>query len=77
MTPYVDIASMPEDRRIDLIGHRAVVHKESVAFVVEDDEKADRYIAKLRDKYPTIQVNSRGAGPVKGTIYVKVGPRTD
>ena len=50
MTKFADVGGpdgLPEDKRIDLIGHRVVDHHEQVGFIVEDDEKADRYVAKL------------------------------
>lgn len=70
--PYLDLASLPEDEHISLIGHRAVDHKETVAFIVEDDFKADRYIRKLKNKYPLIRVVERF--PIESSIGVKVGP---
>jgi hypothetical protein len=73
--PYVDIASLDEDKRIDLIGHRAMDHKEVVAFVTDADPgKANRYIRKLQAKFPTIRILDRFPGPVPNTVTVKVGP---
>jgi hypothetical protein len=75
MTVYRDAADLPEDVRIDLIGKHASSGKR-VAFVVEDDEKADRYMRKLKEKFPNLKEIERGNGPVEGVIYVKVGPVT-
>ena len=77
MAKYADLGDMEEDRRIALIGHRAVDHRESVAFVVEDFTKADRYMKKLKDKFPLIEEVERGKGPTKNTVYVKVRRRAD
>lgn len=75
MTKFVDIADWDEDKRIDIIGHRAMDHLEKVAFVTDDDKgKAERYIRKLEERFPGIRVIERGNGPVEGTVYVKVGP---
>jgi hypothetical protein len=74
MPQFADIADLPEDRRIELIGHRAVDHNETVGFIVEDNKKADRYIDKLKAKHPNIRLIYRGPGPVPDTILVKVGP---
>ena len=76
MTVYSDIADRDEDERIDIIAHHAIQHPQVVGFVVETDEKADRYIRKLQEKYPAIQILSRGSLPDKGTVMVmvKVGP---
>lgn len=76
MTKYADIADFDEDKRIDIIGHRAIDHLEKVAFIVESDvpDKAERYIRKLKEKFPTIRIIERGKGPIANTEYVKVGP---
>lgn len=74
---YQDLFDLSEDQRIDLIGHMVVDHKQTNAFVVEDDAKADRYIKKLVAKFPGVEVVGRGKGPIAGTVYVKVGPRAD
>ena len=59
-TRYADLHDLHEDKRIDLIGHRTIDHEEIVGFVVDDDKKADRYIEKLKEKFPTIEVVDRG-----------------
>jgi predicted DNA repair protein MutK len=69
---FADIAGLPEDDRIDIIGHNAVTHKKVVGFIVEDDAKADRYLQKLTAKFPGIQVIYRGSW--RNTVLVKVGP---
>ena len=75
MQAYKDIADLPEDERIAIIGDRAVKQQLRVGFFVEDDgEKADRYVRKLRQRFPGIQVFSQVPGPVAGTIIVSVGP---
>ena len=72
---YKDIANTPEDDRIDTIGRTVMEQKLSVAFIVDSElGKADRYIEKLRKRFPGIVVIGRGDGPVTGTVYVKVGP---
>jgi len=73
---YADLGGpqgLPEDQRIDLIGHRVVDHHEQVAFMVEDDAKADRYVKKLLEKFPGVTVKQRGPGPA-GTIAVILVP---
>lgn len=44
-----------------------------VGVVVEDREKADRYIKKLNDKFPQIRVIDVGPGLTKGTILIRLG----
>lgn len=74
MTVYADLFGLPERDRIDAIG-KAASQGALVGFIVEDDEKADRYIAKLTEKYKRIRVVDRMAGPVPNTVLVRVGPR--
>ncbi len=75
MTIFADIADREEDDRIDIIGHRAIAHQETVGFLVEaDGKKADRYIEKLRKKFPTIRIIDKSRGPTTGTELVRVGP---
>lgn len=71
MQGYADLADLSEDTRIQLIGEQAKLGKR-VGFVVDNDEKADRYIAKLLVAFPGIEVASRNRGPVYGTILVAV-----
>jgi hypothetical protein len=75
--PYADLYNLEEDKRIDLIGHRATDHKEVVGFMVdrdgEDRSKGDRYIAKLKAKFPMLTVMWRGDGPVDGVETIKIG----
>ena len=80
MPPFKDVADHPEDVRIKMIGEKAMNERLIVGFIVDDEKcpiygsKADRYIAKLKEKFPNIAVMGRGKGPVKDTEWVKVGP---
>lgn len=69
---FADLADLPEEERIAIIGKSAESGKR-VAFVVDDNAKADRYIRKLLLDF-NVRVLERGSGPVKNTVYVKVGP---
>lgn len=72
MKGYADLASLPEDARIELIGKYATEHKnEVVGFAVDDQEKADRYIGKLAAKFPSIRVISQKP-LIAGTILVQI-----
>lgn len=75
--PFADLHNLEEDKRIDLIGHRAADHKKIVGFMVdrdgEDRSKGDRYIAKLKEKFPMLTVMWRGDGPVDAVETIKVG----
>lgn len=74
---FLDLADLPEDKRIEMIGHRAVDHCETVGFMVDIEDgshaKGDRYIEKLTRRFPSISVMFRGDGPVTGVETIKVG----
>ena len=70
MTLFADMADLPEDDRISVIGATAASGK-IVGFIVETDSKADRYIRKLLRGWPSVRVMDRGPGPVAGTIIVR------
>ena len=73
--PYKDIADESEDERIRQIGEKAMQERQIVGFITDAEPgKADRYIAKLMDRFPGIRVIHRGDGPVPETVLVKVGP---
>jgi len=74
-TLYVDIANMEEDSRIDTIGQTVMKHRKTVAFMTDSDPgKAERYIAKLKAKFPGIRIVDFFNGPVPGAVTVKVAP---
>jgi hypothetical protein len=77
---FADIADFDEDDRIERIGKAVMKAPRSsadkpvvVAFVVEDDAKADRYIKKLQKRFPGIRVIDRFPGPVPDTVSVRMG----
>ena len=82
MTGYSDLADLKEDDRIQVIGNAVMQGSRSstekpkmMAFVVEDAEKAQRYVDKLVKAFPSIRIIDTKPGPVKDTIMVRVaGP---
>lgn len=74
MTLYKDIADFEEDDRITMIGNEAMKGK-TVAFVVENRDKALRYAKKLTEKFPEIDIGSAKPGPVIGTLIVKASKK--
>lgn len=76
MPPILDIAHLEEDKRIELIGHRVTDHGERVGFMVDVENgshaKGDRYIQKLKKRFPAITVLSRQDGPVPDVETIKV-----
>ncbi len=71
---FADLGNLDENQRIALIGDAVMCLGKTCGVVVETDEKADRYVKKLTDKFPGIVVVARFHGPVKGTVTVKLGP---
>ena len=72
---FADLADLPEDDRIAIIGKTAE-SGQRVAFVVEDHAKADRYIAKLTKRF-RVSVAKRLDGPVKDTVSIIVTRRSE
>jgi hypothetical protein len=72
MEGYADIADLPEDERITIIGRQA--ERKIVGFFVDDDEKADRYIDKLIQRFKIRVIERVPNLLVKNTVFVKVGP---
>ena len=74
MAQYADLADLPEDERIAIIGRTAESGKR-VAFVVEDDAKANRYMTKLAARFQ-VSVDKKLEGPIKGkTVTIIVTKR--
>lgn len=71
MKGFADLADLPEDRRIAIIGRTAAAGKD-IVFVVDDDVTADRYITKLLAAY-RVRVITRGPGPVTAAVFVRIG----
>lgn len=71
MKGFADLADLPEDDRIRIIGERAE-GGEIVAFIVDDDEKADRYVMKLLAHFK-VNVTQRMPWPgTPGAVLVRV-----
>ena len=73
---YIDAHNLPEDERIKLMGEMAMQGK-VVGFVVEDDDKANRYVRKFRQWFPDLIEEQRGPGPVPNTVFVRIGRRPE
>lgn len=73
---YADLADLSEDDRIAIIARRAAdQHAGIIGVIVDDDEKADRYITKLLEASSQVRIIDRGPGPVKGTVLIRIGPK--
>ncbi len=75
--PYADLAGMQmgEDDRIRVIGTKVTKERVIVSVLVDDEPgKMERYIKKLKDRFPGIRIGAKGKGPTKGAQWFKVAP---
>jgi hypothetical protein len=73
---FADLASLPEDDRIDIIGRTVVEQGKTVAVCIDDQPaKVERYIRKMKERFPTAVVLDQRKGPVAGVVTVKFGPQ--
>lgn len=77
MEGYADLADLPEDQRIAIIGRVVTEQLKTVGFFVDDDEKADRYIEKLTTSFKVRVLERKRDVLVKNTVFVRVGPITN
>ena len=74
---YADLADLPEDDRITIIGEYLVSGKSDgrpVLVAVEDSAKADRYVLKLNRQFPSIVHWRFLDGLVAGTVSIQIFP---
>lgn len=72
---YSDLADLPEDKRIEVIGIAVTVKRETVAVALENEEKKIvRYERKLKSRYPGLLAIERASGLVPNTILLLVSP---
>ncbi len=77
MKAFADLADLPEDDRIRIIGETAD-SGQRVGFFVDNDTKADRYIRKLAKRFPRVVVVERKRDVlVNNTVFVAVNRRPD
>jgi hypothetical protein len=69
---FFDLYELSEDERIRAIAD-TVKKGLQTAFIVDDEPKADRYLAKIR-ALVRVRVIRRGAGPTPGAYTVQIGP---
>ena len=74
MKRYSDLADLPENERIRIIGEAAMAGN-IIGVALEDDaQKIKRYIKKLTKRFPKVRHVSTDPGIVRGTVLVRVGP---
>jgi hypothetical protein len=69
---FADLADLPEDERIRIIGEYATAGNQIAVPVDEEGpdgyEKADRYINKLLIRFPLLELVSKFKGPVANAV---------
>lgn len=75
MPQYIDMNYDEEDERIEAIGKATMQMKKICSFITDDEVgKIERYLKKLKEKFSGIRLISQGKGPIKGTVWAKLGP---
>lgn len=74
MKGYSDLADLPEDERIQIIGESAMAGNIIGIAIDDDDRKVRRYLKKLLKRFPGIRHIDTIPGIVPGTVIVRVGP---
>lgn len=71
---FADVADLPEDDRIRLIGEYCQKNPGKLVGVVTDAEpgKLDRYVAKLTARFPKVREVDRFDGPTAGSVTARV-----
>jgi len=77
MKGYSDLADLPEDERIRIIGERAEAGNTVAVVLEDDDDKVARYIEKITTRFSKVRHISTSTGIVPGTVTVNVGPLTN
>lgn len=75
MKAYADIADLPEDDRITILGTMAE-QGQIVGFFVDTEVMADRYLRKLTKRF-RVELVDRSADVVKNTVFVKIRRKPD
>lgn len=74
MRGYADLASLPEDERIRIIGEHAAAGN-LVGVPIEDEPaKVARYIRKVTERYPTVRHVDTCPGIVPNTVTIRFSP---
>lgn len=72
---YADLADLPEDQRIQVIGE-FILRTGKTTVVCTDDlpGKPERYVRKILNKFPTLSIGKTFKGPTPGCVAIQVGP---
>lgn len=77
MKGYADLASLPEDKRIELIAKTVADDQQTVAvFLEKDAKKIARYERKLHARRPGLLVIERLPGLTPATVALRIKPKS-
>lgn len=78
-TPYVDMYTVPEDERIEMIGSMAADKVVGVMLEKNEPAKIARYINKVTARYPKVRhISTTDVPDTKNIIMmVRFGPKAD
>ena len=74
---YADLADLPEDERIQIIGFHTMKGNIVAIAIDDDDEKVARYIEKITTRFPKLRHIDTLPGLVPDTVMVRIGPKAD
>lgn len=79
MGRYIDLHSHDEDCRIRQIGLTVMENPgKEIAFVTDSDQgKLERYIAKIQEWFPLVEVVSKHNGPGPRMVFAKLRRKVD
>lgn len=68
---YHDLSTMREDQRIAVMGQYAMTHDVTVMVTTDAKpvDKLDRYITKMVERFPLLEIVERGDGPTTGVVF--------
>lgn len=72
--PFQDMAHVEEDQRIQMIGEMVIREGKTVGVLVDDiPAKVERYLRKIKERFPQIKVEYQGKGPTPGVVTIRLG----
>lgn len=74
MVKYADLADLPEDDRIAIIGKTAEAGKLIAVAIDDDPKKVKRYIKKVTKRFPKARHIATLPGLVANTVTIQFGP---
>ena len=71
---FVNLNLLSEEDRINTMGKLVTQRQRPSAFIVKDEENADRYIKQFSERFPDLKCVKLGRGEESGQYFVLVKP---